>query len=107
MKTKRFQVNGPLRGHVCSVAGRRGLSTYQRYVRLMANTVGVPDECPEGARVEVVIWWKRRARIDSENVGKAIVDAMWTRDRRCLEVHYRAHERLSTDEHAIVVVTVL
>lgn len=101
MQCWRFVIPGPLRGHVCSVASRRGLSKWQAYVRLLANSAGVPAECPAGVHVDVAVMWRRKARIDVENVGKVIVDSLWARDRGVRSLTYQSTEHGPSEGAAV------
>ena len=86
-----FVVDAPVMGAVrmtqrskwCNPRARAYLA-YQKRVRLLANVAGVPDEIQEDERaaLEVVVYWKRKARADLDNCCKGILDSLWTQDRR-------------------------
>ncbi len=105
MRLFSFRIEGPLRGHVCSVASRRSLSRWQTAVRLMANVAGVPDECPDGAEVRVHTFWTKKARIDCENVGKAVVDSIWAKDRGVGRLVYSKLEHTGGESALVEVFT--
>jgi len=47
--------------------------------------------------------WKKKARIDLKNVGGAIEDALWKRDRRVLEEHWIAEEHTGRENISVQV----
>ena len=66
----------------------RRYSGWKRYVRLTANTVGIPDELDNETKyiVFICVRWKAKARADIDNCLKGILDALWSQDRRGFEV---------------------
>ena len=98
-------LEGPLQGHKCSVRNvfGKGYVAWKRYVRLQADLAKVPQELdPNGKyRVTTEIWWKGRAKIDTENVQKATIDGLFKRDRRILEIHGYAYEVTGKEEARI------
>ncbi len=102
-----FTIPGPILGYRASA--RRAFDpkykAYKNRVRLLANQAGVPDDLGENdsAGVSIKVFWKKRARIDVENVLKAIVDAMWKRDRRVLFVDASAYENQKSEEAHVFV----
>jgi Holliday junction resolvase RusA-like endonuclease len=110
-----FRIDGPLMGAVRMT--RRGkfrdpragrYAGYKRRVRLEANSAGVPDDLPPGCRaaVSVFVTWRKKARADLDNVWKAIVDALWERDRGVNEMYAVASEETGGEEHAAVIVKI-
>jgi hypothetical protein len=67
---------------------------WKKLVRIIATEARVPlDLDPkESYSVMVELFWKRTARVDGENVQKAIQDACFPRDRRVVEGHYKSYE---------------
>lgn len=85
---------------------------YQKYsawkgmARCVANAVGVPSELLDPARYSVscVVVWRKKPRADIDNAGvKNILDALWTQDRRVMEVHAKAIENAGIDEIKVTV----
>ena len=101
-----FVVEGPLLGYRASVrrAFDPAYKAFKERVRLLANLAGVPSELESDAKAKiiVIIHWKRKPRIDGENVMKALVDAIWTQDRRVFDGRYVVHENTGETEWAKV-----
>jgi len=102
-----FEIPGPLSGFIVHAQpwtekAKRYIA-YKRLVRLKANVAGVPQEIPDDmeAVVTIHVWWKRKARIDTSNILKAIEDALWARDRGIAQVNVSRHEH-SDEEKAVV-----
>jgi hypothetical protein len=97
-----FIVPGPLVGHKCSVRAAHdvAVSSYRKHVRYLANLAGVPlDLDPDGTyRVTTQVFWKQKARTDTENVHKLTQDSVFKKDRRVLEVAAKAVEHAGKEE---------
>jgi hypothetical protein len=67
---------------------------WKNMVRIIASEAGVPIYLdPKGSySVTVELFWKRTARVDGENVQKAIQDSCFPKDRRVVEGHYKSYE---------------
>jgi hypothetical protein len=78
---------------------------FKRRVRLLANLGGLPDEIPKGsaAVVSIAIAWKKKARIDTSNILKAIEDGLFKRDRGIKEVHATRIEQTGIERVSITV----
>lgn len=102
-----FEIPGPLIGHKCSVraAFDKHFRAYKRTVRLLANVAGVPSALDENGiyRVDTRVWFTGRARTDVENVRKAILDALWARDRRVLAGTYLGLENCSSEKAFVTI----
>lgn len=102
----RFTIPGPLLGYRASI--RRAFDpkyrAFKDRVRLLANAAGIPRDLDRDAvaRVDVRIYWKRRARIDRKNVLGAIEDGLFTKDRRVLRGICDAFENNAAGEYALV-----
>ena len=74
-------------------------SDWKRYVRLIANTQGVPDQLSAGKRYSVSLWihWKGKARADLDNCLKGILDALWSQDRRVFHLRGDVDENSGRD----------
>jgi Endodeoxyribonuclease RusA len=82
-----FVIDGPLMGYRKDVAYShsekyKAYKTYIRYRLLAAGIARAPkwidDVIP---KLSVAIQWKKKARIDWDNVVKAVSDAIWKNDR--------------------------
>ena len=80
-------------------------SAWKSLVRAIANTASVPSDLGESAYlVRSVVAWKRRCRADLDNAGvKNILDALWSQDRRVMEIQARAYENVGMDEIRVTV----
>lgn len=76
-------------------------------VRLLATIAGVPDELAQDSRatIDLLVTWKRRARVDTVNVYKAVEDSVFHKDRRVLSGSFNAKEHAGV-EAAFVKVTI-
>lgn len=83
-------------------------NAYKRRVRLVANCAGVPGGLPDGytASVSVYAIWKRKPRIDTDSVFKAVPDALWSQDRRVTEIYAVSKGHCNVEEYAEVVVKI-
>lgn len=100
-----FEVRGRLVGHKCSPRAAHGkpFLAFKRTVRLLANVAGVPSDLDQkGAyRVDTEISFRLKAHTDAENIRKAIIDALWDRDRRVLSGSYNAIENMGRESVVI------
>ena len=87
MRTIHFTVEGQPRGFTArTYAGKfskrsAAYHSYLNYVRLVAQTAGVPIPVPatfeHPARVDVEVYYRNQVGPDPENAKKAIQDALW------------------------------
>ena len=98
-----FKVLGPLLGSRASV--RRAFDpkykAFKTLVRYYADEAGVPSEPTPTTNIEVVIFWRRKSRIDGGNVIKAIEDAIFQNDRALAGSSWWRHENTG-EEKAVV-----
>lgn len=61
---------------------------YKRAVRLVANTAGVPAaiDAEYRAQVEMFFTFPCEVHADIDNLGKALLDALWKQDRRVIKL---------------------
>ena len=112
METWSFEVTEPLMGFLASYK-RPWTKEAKRYcgfkgkVRLLATVAGVPDELAQDSRatIDLRVTWKRRARVDTVNVYKALEDSIFLKDRRVLNGSFHAKEHAG-EEIAFVTVTI-
>lgn len=112
MKTYSFEIPEPLMGFLATYKASwtdqaKRYVAFKNKVRLLANVAGIPDELDSSSTAEISlsIHWKKKARVDSVNVYKAIEDGIFKRDRRVLHGSFRARENLK-EEKAFVLLTV-
>ena len=110
MKTYSFYVKGPLVGAVRTTRRQMWVDPrYKRYeafkreIRLLANTVGVPDELTGYASVNIFVEWKRKARVDLDNLAKSALDALWTQDRKVNKLYCDAFENTGVEQMRVCV----
>lgn len=93
-----FTVQAPIMGAVRTTGRQKFVDPrykkyheYKQRVRLLANVAGVPGEIgPEQCvKVMIIVYWKKKARSDLDNVFKSVADALWKQDRRVnsIEAH--------------------
>ena len=74
---------------------------WKEVVRCAANLAGVPpdlDPWPAVYEVSLVVKWEKRARLDTDGVLGAVIDAVFPHDRRVLVLHVdAAHENEGYD----------
>lgn len=72
---------------------------WKKVAALVARAAGVPEELEPrfGYTVGITIGWKGRARVDVDNVAKAVLDACWPNDRRVQVLNVRACEKSGAD----------
>jgi hypothetical protein len=91
-----FTIDSPLIGHKCSVRANYDKlhMMHKERIRILAYLAGVPRELdPEGSyKVTMEIFWKKKQRIDAENVRKQAIDCLWSKDRRVVSGSYVAYE---------------
>lgn len=107
-----FTVDAPLMGFLASykrpwTAEAKRYTGFKGKVRLLATIAGIPDELTQDSRatIELLVTWKRKPRVDTVNVYKAIEDAIFRKDRRVLAGAFDAKE-CTGEESAIVRVTI-
>lgn len=107
-----FTVDEPLMGFLATYK-RPWTKEAKRYcgfkgkVRLLATIAGIPDELTQDSRatIELLVTWKRKARVDTVNCYKAIEDSIFHKDRRVLAGAFDAREHTGK-ESAVVRVTI-
>ena len=97
-----FRIAEPLSGYVRQTQRSKWVDPrailyrqYQKKIQWIGMAAGVPRELPRypGRGILVVkIAWKKQARVDTDNIIKAIADSLWKSDRRCLTVFGDARE---------------
>lgn len=78
---------------------------YKTRIRALANLAGVPDEIPEGMScvLSLMVAWKAKARVDQDNVLKAVTDSMFKRDRGIERVLCDRFEHTGREEISVIV----
>jgi hypothetical protein len=105
-----FTVDEPLMGFLASYK-RPWTKEAKRYcgfkgkVRLLATIAGVPDELSQDQRASITIHvtWKKRARVDTVNVYKALEDSVFHKDRRVLDGAFGAAEHTGKESAVVLV----
>lgn len=97
-----FRIEEPLMGAVRMTrlgkwvnAKAKEYIAWQTGVAWRALVAGVPRDLPRYPGRGIVIvraCWKKQARVDSDNLLKAVLDSLWRNDRRCLTVFADATE---------------
>lgn len=105
-----FTVDEPLVGFLASYK-RSWTKEAKRYVgfkgkvRLLATVAGIPDELGQDSRASIVIHvtWKKRAKVDTVNVYKALEDSIFHKDRRVLDGAFGATEHTGKESAVVFV----
>lgn len=77
---------------------------FKMAVRAIANQAGVPDLATTTMQVDVEIHWTKRARLDGDNVLKAVVDGLFRQDRLLAGASWR-RDLGAPSEYLIVTVS--
>jgi hypothetical protein len=74
-------------------------------VRLLATVAGIPDDLSRDSRasIDLRVTWKKRARVDTVNVYKAIEDSIFHSDRRVLAGTFNAAEHTGKEAAFVTV----
>lgn len=101
MKSYEFTIDAPLMGAVRTTQKQKFIdpryakySQYKNRVRFLGNAAGIPPEIHSDQSIGIFILatWKNAQRIDADNVIKGILDALWSNDRRVVNITYRGEE---------------
>lgn len=107
MKTWTFDVPEPIIGHKCSKSQcfSPPVVAFKTDVRLKANLAGVPQELDPGRRysLRTIFYWKKKARVDTDNAHKLTKDGLWGKDRSALTGAYDAVEFSGVERVVITV----
>lgn len=78
---------------------------YKTLVRAIANQAGVPDDLDpkKRYRLDLVIYWTKKARADLDNILKSIQDGLFRQDRRILSIGCHTIENAGFDEAQVTV----
>lgn len=105
-----FSLPGPLMGYVRTTQRQKFADpryakyrVWKRTVRLLADKAGVPRELNARSSYALTVTgrFRRRARIDADNLYKGISDALFPNDRRVTIAHCELRENAG-DECAMV-----
>lgn len=103
-----FQVDEPLMGFLASykrpwTKEAKRYSGFKGKVRLLATIAGIPEELSKDSRafIELFVTWRRRARVDTVNVYKAVEDSIFHRDRRVLSGTFAASEHTGKESASV------
>ena len=113
--TKRFDfvVPGPLVGAVRTTQRAKFVDpNYKRYaafknhLRICADLVEVPCELEprDSVSVEIQASWKKRQRIDLDNVVKSVLDGLWRNDRRVISIVASSKEQTGNEAAKVGIV---
>ncbi len=99
-------VEAPILGYRASLRRTHDprYKAFKHRVRSLADAEGIPDDLGHNdeARMDIVICWKKRARIDGKNVLGAIEDSIFRRDRRVLRGSYHAMENVNVESVRVI-----
>ena len=104
-----FVVSEPLCGFIAHAAPwlkkAKKYVAYKSRVRLIANSAGVPGDIPEGnaAIVHMAVAWKKRARIDLDNLIKSTLDSLFKQDRGVEKIVCDRFEHSGKEEISVIV----
>jgi hypothetical protein len=107
-----FVVDEPLMGFLAThkrswTPEAKRYVSFKGRVRLLATIAGVPNALARDSRatITLLVMWKKKARVDTVNVYKAIEDGCFQKDRRVLSGVFDANEHTGK-ESAVVSVTI-
>lgn len=109
MGTWRVIIGEPLVGFVVHAAPwtkmAKVYTAFKERVRLMANLAGVPADIPAdtAATLCIAIAWRKRARIDTSNILKAVEDGLFKQDRGVEKIVCDRFEHMGTEEASIII----
>lgn len=101
-------VEGPLCGYTRTTQRQKFVDprakryeAWKKMVAWEARHQGFPPDLSDGIAYEfsVIVRWRRKARIDLDNIIKGLLDGIWPQDRGILSIHAEAGEH--TGEEAL------
>lgn len=109
MGTWQVIVGEPLVGFVVHAAPwtkkAKAYVAFKQRVRVLANVAGVPSDIPAecSATLHVAIAWRKRARIDSSNILKALEDGLFKQDRGVEKIVCDRFEHTGKEEVSVII----
>ena len=79
---------------------------FKNRIRQLADLKLIPRDLQpdDDVAIEVMCYWKKRARVDADNVLNGVVDSLFRRDRRVLSLHVYSIENTGKPERLTIVV---